>query len=128
MFGGSMPSFFFGQNILFFLFRHRYIFVKKNGALNIKCKFDEAVLLKLKKGVISNLCFSVISFFAYFRNSTFKLRYLIKNMLGRHSKDFNNFIHLIHFVGARKQRFSSMHFNQDTSQRPHVNGQVIWNT
>lgn len=50
---------------------------------------------------------------------------LIQDMLWRHSKHLNNFVHLIHFVGATKQWLTRMHFHQNAAQRPHIDRQVV---
>lgn len=51
---------------------------------------------------------------------------LVQQMFRRHAQHLDDFVHLIDFVAARKQRFAGMHFDENTTQRPHVNGQVVW--
>lgn len=41
---------------------------------------------------------------------------LIQQMLWRHAQHFDNFVHLINFIAARKQWFTGMHFDEYTAQ------------
>ena len=45
-----------------------------------------------------------------------------------HAQNLDDLVHLVNFVSARKKWLARVHFDQDATKGPHVDGQVVRNT
>ena len=63
----------------------------------------------------------------HFVKVLFRLVSRVEHGTGRHAEHFDDLVHLVHLIGARKERLPRVHLDEDAAQGPHVNGQVVRN-